>query len=200
MAELGAVFDRIYRENAWAGEESRSGPGSGRAATAWTAIAVRMMAVAVGAHTVVDMACGDGYWQPELPGYVGLDVSAEAIARARELHPERTFRVFDPAIHRVPRGDLVLCRDAIHHLPAEEGHRLLGAIRASGTPWLLATTYVGGELGLRIAPGEAYSPDLEHPQWGLGPALLLVRDGWDYEVGSHVRDARKMLGLWHLGV
>lgn len=72
---MDEVFDRIYRTNGWAGQESLSGPGSGASATWRTAQAVQELVARLGARSVLDVGCGDCAWMPELPGYVGVDVS-----------------------------------------------------------------------------------------------------------------------------
>jgi SAM-dependent methyltransferase len=189
------VFDRIYRTNAWAGSESLSGPGSGTSATWRTAQAVQELVARLGVTSVLDVGCGDGYWMPELPGYLGVDVSWAAITAARAHHPGRRFEQLRPG-WPMPRADLVVCRDAVQHLPLEEGVELLRrAWREAQPRWLLLSTFVGGE-NVDVAVGEAYSPDLTQPPFGLPAPLELIPDGWSYDGSPGMRDPRKHLGLW----
>lgn len=191
------TFDRIYRDNAWNGVESRSGPGSGPIARDRLAASLRFLVQALRIESVLDVACGDSWWLPDLPvGYVGMDVSAEAIRLARENHPDRRFVVGDVRDGIEP-ADLVLFRDAMQHLPLADGVEALRAIRGSGSEWLLASTYVGGE-NIDIVEGGAFSPDLELPPFDLGAPTLLIPDGFSYHDRHLVRDGRKMLGLWSL--
>jgi SAM-dependent methyltransferase len=190
------VFSRIYQRNEWNGVETRSGPGSGSAATKPLGPLLSYLVNSVGIHSVIDAGCGEGYWQPDLPGYVGLDIAPEAIERARSLHPDREYRVHDIR-QGCPRGDLVICRDAIQHLSLEDGLAVLYAIRHSGSAWFLGSTYVASE-NVDIRTGGFYSPDLEAAPFDMAPAFLYARDGFDYADGSRVRDPRKMLGLWRL--
>ena len=190
------VFDRIYRANEWAGEETRSGPGSHLAPTRPVAEALLELVGELGIRTVLDVGCGEGWWQPELPGYVGLDVSPEAIRRARELHPERAYMLRPPDAP-IPQADLVITRDAMQHLSLPEGARLLALIRESGSRYLLASTYVGGQ-NVSIRDGEFYSPDLTAPPFGMPAPLRLIPDGYDYGTGEPGRDPAKHLGLWAL--
>lgn len=192
------VFSSIYRGNVWNGVETRSGPGSGPVATRRVAEALVWLVAQLGISSVVDAACGEGYWQPDLPGYLGLDVAPEAIERARELHPGREYRQADVA-NGCPRADLVICRDAIQHLSLAEGRRVLEALRSSGSTWLLASTYVGSE-NRSIATGGYYEPNLEAAPFGLPAAHLLLHDGYSYTDPDALRDPRKMLGLWRLEV
>ena len=80
------VFEDIYRINAWNGVESKSGPGSGPVATAHVAAAIVELVDELGARSVLDAACGDGYWMPDLPGYTGIDIAPEAIRIAQRRH------------------------------------------------------------------------------------------------------------------
>jgi SAM-dependent methyltransferase len=193
MAQVGLTFDRIYRDNLWNGEESRSGPGSGDAATQQLRILLPMLVAELGVTSVLDVGCGDGYWMPDLPGYVGVDASIEAVRLARENHPDRQYGTVMP-MHPF---DLVICRDAMQHVPLVHGTGLLRAIGATGSTWLLVTTYIGG-ANVNIQTGEAYSPDLMAPPFSLGQPDRLIFDGFGYEDGTATRDPRKHLGLWRL--
>lgn len=190
------IFSDIYRQNRWQGGESLSGPGSGSAPTRYVAEAIERLVIDLNVASVLDVACGDGFWMPDLPGYVGIDVAPEAVALARQRHPELEYRVGDVSAIRQP-FDLVIVRDAIQHLSFRDGLRLIAGIRRTGSRWLLASTFVGGE-NVDIVTGDAYSPDLEEPPFSLGQPTELLIDGFGYEHDREVRDPRKFLGLWRL--
>lgn len=190
------IFDSIYQRNEWNGVETRSGPGSGAAATRRIAAELVALVEELGIASVVDAACGEGHWQPELPGYTGLDVSRTAIAAARRRHPGRRYVVQDLR-DGCPRADLVICRDALQHLSLADGQAALAAIRASGSTWLLASSYRGGE-NIDVATGAWYSPDLTAPPFDLPEPERWLFDGYDYADPDATRDPAKHLGLWRL--
>ena len=131
------VFDQIYRDNEWGGEESRSGPGSGSAEARELAPEIMDLIARLGVESVLDVGCGEGFWTPDLPGYIGIDVSSVAIDRARQLHPDRDLRVDDGSPY--PKCDLVLLRCVIQHLSFDDASVVIQRIRQSGATWLLCT-------------------------------------------------------------
>lgn len=191
-------FSDVYRRNLWNGVESRSGPGSGPAATARLAAELLLLVDRYEIDSVLDVGCGDAYWQPPLPGYVGIDVAPEAIERARARHPDRIYLEVDPR-DLIPQAfDLVVVRDVIQHLSLADGVALLENVRRSGSKLLLASSYCGAE-NVDIESGvDAYSANLEVEPFALGPPLEIILDGYDYAVAGEIRDPGKVLGLWRL--
>lgn len=186
------IFADIYRTNSWNGVESMSGPGSGPTATLRIARAIVALVDQLGIRSVLDVGCGDGYWMPDLPGYVGIDVVPQALDLARARHPDRVYRT-------EPLGtfDLVFTRDVMQHLSLEDGLAMLAAIRATGSTWLLASTYFDCE-NRDIPTGHYFEPNLEAEPFSLGPPVSMIFDGYGYSDPDEVRDPRKYLGLWSL--
>lgn len=187
------VFDRIYRTNGWNGEESRSGPGSGSVATQHVARAITDLVAELNVQSVLDLGCGDGFWMPDLPGYLGVDVSAEAIRRAKRNHPARKYKVLREDLGKF---DLVITRDAMQHLSLRDADNLLDFALQSGD-WLLASTYVNGQ-NLDIPTGHFYSPDLTAAPFNMDAPYRMIFDGYSYHDPDLVRDPGKHLGLWDL--
>lgn len=189
------VFSDIYKRNSWNGVESLSGPGSGPTATKHVAPAILALVAELGITSVLDVACGDGYWMPDLPGYVGIDVAPEAIAKAQRRHRDRRYVV--AGAPPLLAFDLVIVRDAIQHLSFADGLALLATIRETGSRWLLASTYLDVP-NVDIATGDFYSPNLEAEPFSLGPPERLIFDGYGYADPDEIRDPQKHLGLWPL--
>lgn len=187
------IFSTIYRENRWNGRESLSGPGSGSASTLRIAAQIVALVEELGVQSVLDVGCGDSFWLPELPGYLGVDVAPEAIRRAKRFHPDRSYALVKP-FEPLPAADLVLCRDVFQHLSWNHCLGLIERIQWTGASWLLASTYLPGEIA-DIETGEAaWRPNLS--QFGLGEPERIIDDG--YDAPDVVRDPEKKLGLWRL--
>ena len=83
-----------------------------------------------GSGPILDVGCGTGrvhqaIWMRTVlrpHGYVGIDVTAAMVERAKERYPGVDFRVAD--VHDLPFADgafgSVVCVDVIQHLPAIE--------------------------------------------------------------------------------
>lgn len=198
-----SVFERIYLRNGWNGRVSLSGPGSDPNATARIRGVLAGLVRELEIESVTNAGCGDDLWTPDLPGYIGIDVVGFAIARARRRHAERAYLVGDIR-ESVPIADLVVLRDVVQHLPLEDGVRVLAAIRASGSSWLLASTYTGpssrhpGAVNADVEPGGYYCPDLTAPPFSLPEPDRLYPDGFDYEDPGEIADPAKWLGLWRI--
>jgi SAM-dependent methyltransferase len=147
----------------------------------------------VDARSVLDAACGDGFWMPDLPGYIGVDLVPAAVERARARHPHRDLRVADIRRDPLPAVDLVILRDVLQHLPLADARAVLANIAGSGSRWLLASTYAGG-INIDVADGGDWCPDLQAPPFDLPAPVARIFDGWGWEDPDEIRDARKWLG------
>jgi SAM-dependent methyltransferase len=192
-----SVFADIYARNRWNGVESLSGPGSGTASTRRLVPELLSLVARVDARSVLDAACGDGFWMPELPGYIGIDLVPDAVERHRARHPGRNLRVADVRRDPLPTVDLVILRDALQHMPLDDARATLANIAASGSRWLLASTYEGG-ANVDVGDGGDWCPDLQALPFDLPGPVARIFDGWGWEDPDEVRDPRKWLALWSL--
>ena len=97
-----------------------SGPGSRGYAASYKKRLVKAVIKEFGISSVVDIGCGDLCWLDrevlESCSYVGLDVSAVAIERAKALYPGLAFAVYDVTTQSLNiRSDLVVSFDVLIH-------------------------------------------------------------------------------------
>jgi SAM-dependent methyltransferase len=198
---LRDTFSRIHAGNLWGEEESVSGPGASLAETRAVREELPQLLRELGARSLLDAPCGDCHWierlELGLERYVGVDIVPELIARnQRELaRPGVEFARLDLTWDRLPRADLVLCRDCLIHLSYHYIFRALGNFQRSGAAWLLTTTYSGLRRNHDILSGQWRPLDLELPPFGLPPPRRLLHEK-DCEVGG--LRFRRNLGLWRL--
>lgn len=189
-----SVFEDIFKNNRWNGAESRSGPGSSTKATELIARILVELVAGVGATSVLDAPCGDSAWMPELPGYLGVDISPSAVDASRKAHPERRYEVADFCADELGPADLIICRDGIQHLPLLDSVAAIENFRSTGAAWLVASTYEDG-ANRNVAAGGYFQPDLQAPPFSLGTPFMVIEDGfWD----EGVIYPDKYLGVWAL--
>ncbi|HEY0730091.1 MAG TPA: hypothetical protein VGD38_18535, partial [Pyrinomonadaceae bacterium] len=118
---MQSTFAPFYAENRWGDAESVSGPGSNLERTAKLRSELPLLLEEIGARTLLDAPCGDFNWMKntalKLEQYIGADVVPELIARNQSLYgDEHTRFVFlDLTRDKLPRADVILCRDCLIH-------------------------------------------------------------------------------------
>lgn len=189
------AFTRIYRTNAWNGTETRSGPGSTAEATEKLSAWLVAMCQELGIGSVLDAGCGEGTWQPDLPGYIGVDIVRDALLAAQRRRPERSYALLDICADSLPTTDAVLCRDALQHLPLGDALAALQNFRRCGAKYLIASTH-RGEINHDVPAGGWYPCNLEAAPFWLGTPAAEVFDGrW----AGQDRYPTKLMGVWPLG-
>jgi hypothetical protein len=142
-----AVFEQIYAANLWGDSESRSGTGSGLAATERIRAGILSTIEHLKIHSIVDAPCGDFYWLSKLAlaqrldSYLGLDIVPQLISRNKETWAAKgiSFELADLTKQVPPRADLILCRHLLIHLPFEDCFRVLRNFQRSGSRYLMIT-------------------------------------------------------------
>lgn len=186
-------FRTIYLLNRWRGTETRSGPGSSMGSTRRLREALPGLMAELGVTSVLDAACGASWWMPDLPGYVGVDIVAEAIKAVSERFPERTYAVADICTDTLPKADAVIARDVLAHLPTADVKAALSNIARMSPRYLLATTFVGADNRADTKVGGYHEIDLAVAPFDLGEPLRLILDGyWEDEL----KYPNKHMGVW----
>ncbi|MBV9928504.1 MAG: class I SAM-dependent methyltransferase [Acidobacteria bacterium] len=192
---LEKVFSEIYHKNVWNDPESVSGRGSTRARAAKIMARLPPLLEELRAQTLLDAPCGDFNWMRHTNlgpvRYVGADVVPDLIERNRRLYggEGRTFLVLDITKGRLPRADVILCRDCLIHLSFASIRSAVANFRRSGATYLACTTHTSVRENTDCPDGGWRSVNLELPPFNFPrPLELLVEDE---ELG-------KGLGVWRL--
>jgi hypothetical protein len=180
-----AVFEQIHRDNLWGDAESRSGSGSGLAASEKIRKGLLDAIDRFGIHTIVDAPCGDYYWLStldlthRLDSYIGLDIVPEVIARNQQFSaPGKISFAISDLVRRVPpRADLILCRHLLIHLPLADGLRVLHNFKSSGSRYLLITNQPEIQRNEEISFTGSYRPvNLHLPPFSLPQPVWTIDD------------------------
>lgn len=149
---------------------------------------------------MADAPCGDFFWMRHVidelrVSYVGVDIVPELVDEneAAFASPRVRFRLGDITGDRLPRTDLILCRDALVHLPVDAIRNALRLFRESGATYLLSTTFPEHPSQRDIRAGEWRPLNLEAAPF-LAPPPIEYIDEECPEPGFE----DKSLGLWRL--
>lgn len=100
--------------------------------------------------TMLDVPCGCWNWMQHVDlgdvKYTGWDVEPEIVNRNITRHGggKKTFRQANLlTIDRLPKVDLILCRDFLMHMPDENISLILKKFIASGSKYLLTSNFPG---------------------------------------------------------
>lgn len=201
VRSLDETFADIHRAHHWQGSASPSGAGAAREQTTTIEREIPDLLRRLGATSLLDAPCGDFSWMQhvDLTGisYTGADIVPEIVAEnaARYGAPGRTFVQLDLTRDPLPRADVLLCRDALVHLSFADIRRVLRNVRASGTAYLLTTTFPGHAVNEDIVSGDWRLLNLEHAPFAFPPPRALIVEGCTEGGG---RFADKSLALWRV--
>jgi SAM-dependent methyltransferase len=195
-----SVFTQIMRARAWGDGESLSGAGSGLARTADLRAQLPDLLARLRVRSMLDAGCGDFNWMRavELPvrRYVGVDVVPELVARLNAEHAGRGRRFLHADItrDRLPRVDLVLCREVLFHFPDGDVRRALANLGArTHATWLLTTSFRQRPENPPIPLGSWRPLNLEAAPFGFPEPLDEIDD---LPFVAREEHADKRLCLW----
>lgn len=194
------VFTKIFETDFWRGQESRSGAGSVREQTRIIEREIPRLLRLLKAGSLLDIPCGDFHWMRhvDLSGidYLGADVVEAMIATNKKYEQRgRRFAPLDLLNDALPRSDVMLVRDCLVHFSYADLGRALRNIQASGSRWLLTTTFTARPENKDIQTGQWRALNLQQPPFSFPAPLELVNEGCTEDKGKH---ADKSLGLWEI--
>ena len=194
------IFRSIYESNDWGSDESASGQGSDLTQTATIRREIPRLLRLYGVASVLDIPCGDLRWigdlQLDLDQYIGADIVDDLVVRGRERYgrPGWEFRRLDITRDQLPTVDLVLCRDCLVHFSLDLIHAALDRVRASGSTYLLTTTFPAETHNVDVHTGCWRKINLQAPPFSLPDPVELINENCT----EAPQFADKCLGLWRI--
>jgi hypothetical protein len=192
MSDYAKTFLPMYQGNLWGGRESKSGNGSDLVETEVIREEIPKLVELLDAKSILDIPCGDMNWMHWIidgmnVAYIGADVVPEIIADNKQKYPHLQFQVLNIVTDKLPDVDLVLVRDLFGHIPNKDIKAALRNILASGSHWLLTTTFpkVKENTDIEIGSWRPVNMELE-----LGPPKTLLLENFD----------GMLLGFWEMNI
>ncbi len=190
------VFTEIYRVNKWGDEESASGPGSNLEQTETIRKILPLLIKEFNCKSILDIPCGDFFWMKLVDldiEYIGGDIVAKLITinKRKYAGAKRKFFYMDLIHDRLPKVDLIFCRDCLVHFPLLQALRALENVKRSDSTYFLATTFIEREINVDIPFGGWRPINLQQPPFGFPPPIRLIDEKCPF---GDYKD--KSLGLW----
>ncbi len=195
------VFTEVYVNGLWGIRESRSGTGSNLEQTKTIREQLPALIRDLGVRKLLDLPCGDFYWLKEvelgLDQYTGGDIVRELIEENRKRYkgPGRKFMVLDVIEDKIPKADLIFCRDCLMHFSFTDISSALDSIKKSGSTYFLTTTFRGRDENEDIDTGQWRPLNLQQPPFNFPEPINLINE--NCTLGNDLF-ADKCLGLWKL--
>jgi hypothetical protein len=177
------IFSEIYKNNLWNSDESRSGEGSELAQTQNLIRSLPDVFEKFQIKSFIDAPCGDFNWMKHVPlkadiHYTGLDIVPDLIkdTQAKYGNDQYRFAVADITKDRLPKADLLFCRDCLFHLSYKDISSFFKNFLESEIPYLLTTTHYNKDqfINSDIRTGSFRSIDLFSAPFNL-PKNVLYR-------------------------
>lgn len=200
---LRRKFDKVFQQNLFHGDSSKSGNGSSRAQTAEISLQIPNLVSQLNIKSILDLPCGDLEWMKHVnlngANYIGGDVSPSLISHLRIEFPEREFQVLNITKESLPTVDLIFCRDLFVHLSNKDIKFALQNIKLSKSKYLATTTFTertsNEDLPL-ITRNVAWRPlNLELAPFHFPSPIKLINEKCS-EAGGVFGD--KSLGIWKI--
>ncbi len=195
------VFTEIYRDNAWGGKDSVSGTGSDDHQTRIIIKELPSLFSEFGISTMLDIPCGDFHWMKNVDlsniDYIGADIVEELIQKNTERYGRAGVRFQNLSLtkDKLPKVDLVFCRDGLVHFSFADIFLSLANLCNSQSQYVLTTTFTGRKKNYDIVTGQWRVLNLEIAPFLLPMPLRIINEGCT-EGGGAFED--KALGLWRI--
>jgi 2-polyprenyl-3-methyl-5-hydroxy-6-metoxy-1,4-benzoquinol methylase len=161
------VFTDIFKGNAWKGKDSVSGRGSDVDQTRIIASEIPALLNALNISTMLDIPCGDFHWMNSVDlnniDYTGADIVKELIQKnsAKYARHGIRFKYLNLIKDKLPKVDLIFCRDCLVHLSFADIGLALENVCNSQSEYFLTTTFVDRKDNRDILTGRWRAINLE---------------------------------------
>jgi hypothetical protein len=146
---LKAKFDKVFLQNLFHGETSKSGNGSSVEQTHEISKVLPKIITELNILKILDLPCGDLEWMSKVElshvKYIGADVAPSLINHLKAKFPAKEFRTINIVIDALPQVDLIFCRDLFVHLSYKDIKAAIQNIKASQSTYLATTTFLERE-------------------------------------------------------
>ena len=181
--------------------ESLSGDGSGMIQTKVIRKKIPLIIKKYKIKTIFDAACGDFFWMKFIikknTKYVGADIVKRIIKLNNKKYKRKNINFIhaDFTKKKLPKVDLIICRDALTHLPLDMGVRARNNFINSKSKYIISTTYSDIKNNIDIPKGNFRPINLSQAPYNFGKPLLLINEKC---TEKNLKYKNKCFGMWKL--
>ena len=192
-------FTEVYEKNLFESGESVSGVGSELNNTIVIRRELQEIINNLSIKSFLDLPCGDFNWMQhvdfEKTNYIGGDIVDSLITSNNIKYKNnlRSFFYIDLTKSYLPEVDAVFCRDCIVHLNFEQAFNAIKNIKASGSKYLLTTTFINRNENIDLDSGIWRTLNLQLPPFYFPEPIKLINEECT-EGDGHFND--KCIGVW----
>lgn len=195
------VFSEIYNNNLWNDSLSVSGTGSNLTQTKEVSTIIPKVIRKHHVRFLLDAPCGDFFWMKNLllniDKYIGIDIVPEIIKNNKKQFQtnKHKFYVKDIIQDKLPKSDLILCRDCLVHFSTRDIYKTIKNIKSSKSKYLLTTTFTKHNRNPNIPTGRWRPINLQTAPFYF-PRPLEIYNEKCTELNGEFDD--KSLALWKI--
>lgn len=142
-------FSKIYNDNIWGSDESRSGKGSELKSTINIRTFLIDFIVKNKIKSLVDAPCGDFNWMKHVTRevgvkYIGIDIVEKMIKKNIKYfkNVDTNFICSDLTVEKIPNCDLILVKDFLLHLSFDDTDRFLKNLSNTSYKYILISNHI----------------------------------------------------------
>ncbi|MEO1259592.1 MAG: class I SAM-dependent methyltransferase [Bacteroidota bacterium] len=198
---LATIFNFIYENNYWQGEESICGVTSGIEATKDLRRELQSFISNYNIQTILDVPCGDFAWMNKMNlnniKYLGGDIVPAMIENNRKRYSAHhiNFKIIDICSNSLPKVDLIICRDCLVHLDFNKIHQAIQNIVDSESTYLACTTFAKNKFNYDIKNGDWRTLNMQRSPFNFPEPFLLIDEYCPLGDGAF---SDKALGIWYV--
>ena len=196
------VFTEIYESNHWESSESKSGTGSEFIKTESLIKGIDKLLIEMNIKSVLDLPCGDYEWMQKVDmsniNYIGADIVEALIEDNIKQYKEtekRKFKVLNIITDPLPKCDLIIVRDCFVHLSYDDINSAIQNIKASGSKYLLTTTFTKHNQNHDIVTGNWRALNLLEKPFNFSPPMTVLVENCTEGSGIYTD---KAMALWEI--
>jgi len=194
-------FSNIYKRNIWGSKESVSGMGSIFAQTKVIRNKLPLILDSLNIKSILDIPCGDFNWMSKtnlkIENYIGGDIVSNLIRKNKEKYEKNgtIFQIMDITKNKLPKVDLILCRDCLVHFSYYDIFSALKNIKLSNSTFLLTTTFINRNKNRNIFSGGWRPLNLRLPPFNFPKPIKIIIEKC---IEANGKFADKSLALWRI--